>query len=70
MIMMSLSDMESMILHRYKEYTRQWIRGGKVLSSQAAGHACEASWVLITMFGWTDKRLRAIVAELEKEEEQ
>lgn len=52
-------------LKRYKRYLMAWLTNQNDLDSH--GHAMECSWVLIEIFGMSEKELRTIDSSLEQE---
>lgn len=62
-----LKEYEQTLIERYKHYYSQYLRYEMPADrmGDAIGHAHEISWILHTLFGYTDKQIIDIEKEVE-----
>ena len=52
-----LKEYEAQLVERYKKYYRDYIEFNENPNSCTAGHLQEISWILHTLFGYTDSEV-------------
>lgn len=62
-----LREYETTLIERYKHYYSQYLRYEKPKDfiGDSAGHMNEISWILHTLFDYTDRQIRDIETEVE-----
>ena len=62
-----LKEYEQTLIERYKHYYSYYLRYEKphYCNGDAIGHAHEISWILHTLFGYTDRQILDIEKEVD-----
>ena len=65
-----IKKFEEMMIQRYRDYFKDYMKWNSSPGSCNAGHLQEISWVLHELLGYTDKDIRQIENEVLKELER
>ena len=62
-----IKEFEKQLVERYKRYYKEYNEFEKTPSSCEAGHLQGISWILHELFGYTDKDIRELEADIRAE---